>query len=410
MKMQYWLMAALVLAGPALADPTPFAPQAWQKAQVQARHNHKLLMVDFYTTWCAPCQQLDRVTWTDPHVLTWLKAHTISLRLDAEKATGLAARYHVRAYPTIVFLRTDGSEADRLVGFRPPQTFLQEGDSILHGQNSVTRLHTQISNGHQHDPMVRMQLGQALAERGQDAEALKQYLWCFDHGLESPAYAGVRLSYLLAYILELGQSYPPALTALEARRDAAEAHLTADKAMDVAALNEAFKTPERTLRCYDASQDATIRHQLFFEVAPKLLEAHRYQDVVDGGGDLDIQVGNAARMVSQIEEHLGPTAQPELIRSVRQAAVSRCAIFYEALLGVHQPDKAQQLADRLLKMDGGAHTYMALMQHAAQAGEWTTAHRLGDEGWKNVADDEKGVMIDAMQQTFKNEPSPSPSP
>jgi len=48
------------------------------------------------------------------------------------------------------------------------------------------------------DPSARMQFGVALAQKGKDAEALTEFLWCFDHGLEAgPAFTGVRLSFLL---------------------------------------------------------------------------------------------------------------------------------------------------------------------------------------------------------------------
>ena len=52
--------------------------------------------------------------------------------------------------------------------------------------------------------------------RGAHAEALEKYLWFHHHALEhSPALAGVRLSFAISEWVELANTYPPALEALE---------------------------------------------------------------------------------------------------------------------------------------------------------------------------------------------------
>jgi len=73
------------------------------------------------------------------------------------------------------------------------------------------------------NPSARLDEALRLARAGQHAEALAEYLWCFDHGsVEQPEFAATRLSLLLAYLQELGAVYPQAAEALEARRNAAE--------------------------------------------------------------------------------------------------------------------------------------------------------------------------------------------
>jgi hypothetical protein len=72
------------------------------------------------------------------------------------------------------------------------------------------------------DPMNRMNRGRELRKQGKYAEALREYLWCFDEGSRDPAFAGVRISFLVSEIADLSKQFPAAREALLSRRDAAE--------------------------------------------------------------------------------------------------------------------------------------------------------------------------------------------
>ena len=107
------------------------------------------------------------------------------------------------------------------------------------------------------DPSARMQFGVALAQKGKDAEALTEFLWCFDHGLEAgPAFTGVRLSFLLMDIKNLAAHYPPAQQALETRRDERQAKVAAGSTdfqtiQDLVSLNKALGQETKNLAVFD---------------------------------------------------------------------------------------------------------------------------------------------------------------
>ena len=62
---------------------------------------------------------------------------------------------------------------------------------------------------------TRYKNAQELARQGDAAEALKEFLWCFDDGMPRVSgYGGVRTSFLLSSIAKLGEKYPAALVAL----------------------------------------------------------------------------------------------------------------------------------------------------------------------------------------------------
>jgi len=63
--------------------------------------------------------------------------------------------------------------------------------------------------------------------------------------VQVPSYVGVRSSFLLSSIAQLGRNHPPALAALRERRERAEARMMAETkdrtaAMDFASLNKAW--------------------------------------------------------------------------------------------------------------------------------------------------------------------------
>jgi hypothetical protein len=91
-----------------------------------------------------------------------------------------------------------------------------------------------------------------LVNSHQYAEALEKYIWFHEHALDADlSFAGVRLSYAISEWVDLGDVYPPALTALKGVRDAKIESLmngTFDARLfhDVAAINRALGQVERT--------------------------------------------------------------------------------------------------------------------------------------------------------------------
>ena len=175
---------------------SPFSDLSFEAASKEAARANKIVLVDFYTTWCGPCKMLDKTTWTDAAVIKLLEQKTVALRIDAEKEAALSKRYKIEAYPSVLLIKPDGTEIDRLVGYKEPKAFIEDFNAALGGKDSISRAKDKLMTAGTNNPNARMQFGVALAHKGKDAEALMEYLWCFDHGLEaSPSFTGVRVSF-----------------------------------------------------------------------------------------------------------------------------------------------------------------------------------------------------------------------
>ncbi len=89
------------------------------------------VVLDFTADWCVPCLELDRITFTDPEVISALEPYrTIKVDLtdyESPEAEALRKQFDVAGVPTIIFLDETGKEVKeaRIVGFVDAGEFLK---------------------------------------------------------------------------------------------------------------------------------------------------------------------------------------------------------------------------------------------------------------------------------------------
>jgi thioredoxin-related protein len=379
----------------------------------KATQNGKLVMIDFYTTWCRACDKIDRLTWHNKAVSEWLREKTVALKIDAEQERELARRYHVNAFPTLVFLKADGKEMDRLVGFLWPQDFLREASAIASGVDRAQWIHEELKTVGD-DPVKRHQLARKLADLGKHPEALQQLLCCFDHGDElDPSYAGIRLSLLVSDIASLGEDYPPALAALRERREKAQQAVLSGSggfksAEELAALNRALRDDAQTLEVYDRlaqsdlPQKDAMRRAMSLDVFDTLLEARRYRDILSAF-DVDEFVDSRMASYHYMLHHQDETDQRTL-KMERRYAVGECGKLYEVLLGVQKNDEAAKLAERLMVFDPGAGTLTTLITFALHAGDLEPARAFVDRKLEGIPQAHRAIVQAALQSATEELP------
>ena len=72
----------------------------------------KIVLVDFFASWCGPCQKMSKV-------LEQISADRPDLkvvRVDIDDNELLARQFFVRSIPTVVYMK-NGKEFNRIVGF-----------------------------------------------------------------------------------------------------------------------------------------------------------------------------------------------------------------------------------------------------------------------------------------------------
>jgi thioredoxin-related protein len=133
MKM-YSLLAALLLFNAISLVPSP-AAESWQTdynaALAQAGKERKLVLLDFTgSDWCYPCIKLSKDIFSQADFKEFAAKNLVLVEVDfpARKALpdalkaqndGLATKFGVDGFPTLVLIDAAGKEVARHVGYLP---------------------------------------------------------------------------------------------------------------------------------------------------------------------------------------------------------------------------------------------------------------------------------------------------
>lgn len=94
----------------------------------KALQSGKLMMVDFWATWCGPCKMVAPVI--EQLARDYEGKDIIIGKVDVDDETALAQRYGVMSIPTVIFFR-NGKEIERKVGAMPPAAYSTVLDANL---------------------------------------------------------------------------------------------------------------------------------------------------------------------------------------------------------------------------------------------------------------------------------------
>ncbi len=121
-----FLIGSMLMVAPG-AFWRPYSDQLLKESAAQK----KPVIIDFSAAWCAPCRELDEITFRDPEIVKRSKKDFVLVKVDLTRKGDpvyerLLKQYDVRGVPTVVFIDPDGKERRdlRLVDFLPPGPFL----------------------------------------------------------------------------------------------------------------------------------------------------------------------------------------------------------------------------------------------------------------------------------------------
>ena len=98
-----------------------------------AKREDKLVMLDFYASWCAACKELDHQTYADPAVAAKL-ANYVNIKLDftrsSETTEALTEKYQIPGLPVVIFMDAEGTVLKRFTGFVDAEKMLGILDEV----------------------------------------------------------------------------------------------------------------------------------------------------------------------------------------------------------------------------------------------------------------------------------------
>lgn len=85
------------------------------------------VLVDFYATWCGPCQMMAPIL---EKVNTQLKGRLQVVKIDTDKYPQLASQYQIHALPTLVLFK-NAQPVERIEGVLPAEQIIQRLQSLI---------------------------------------------------------------------------------------------------------------------------------------------------------------------------------------------------------------------------------------------------------------------------------------
>ena len=89
--------------------------------------SEKLVIVDFWATWCGPCRMLSPLL---DEVEAEMEDKVEVVKVNVDDADEIAMRYRIMSIPTLLFFK-NGQMVDRTVGAMPKSTLVDKINANL---------------------------------------------------------------------------------------------------------------------------------------------------------------------------------------------------------------------------------------------------------------------------------------
>ncbi|WP_207536358.1 thioredoxin family protein [Desertivirga arenae] len=135
--------------------------QNWEEIKAKAKAEKKYIFIDAFTTWCGPCKQMAKEVFPLKEVGEFYNLNFINVKvqMDSTKTDSEETRrwysaarkigndYQINAYPTYIFLNSDGVLVHRAVGSSPASEFIAKGKDALNSDRQYYGLKRQYEAG-----------------------------------------------------------------------------------------------------------------------------------------------------------------------------------------------------------------------------------------------------------------------
>lgn len=111
-----------------------------EAARSKAKQLDKLILIDFWATWCGPCNKMDRELWNHPEIPKVSK-NFVGLKIDVDYNKSTAMYYNAQSIPKVVLTTFTGEPIWQTVGYSNAESYLSIIRSI---PENVKQLNTVI--------------------------------------------------------------------------------------------------------------------------------------------------------------------------------------------------------------------------------------------------------------------------
>lgn len=112
-----------------------------KKALKKAKAENKQVFIDFTTTWCAPCKQMEEAVFSKEEVGTYYNQYFVCCRIDIDQEKEIARKYGIKSIPTVLYLNPNGKEVKRVLGAMGQARFLHTARVVRGEEASFDKIY-----------------------------------------------------------------------------------------------------------------------------------------------------------------------------------------------------------------------------------------------------------------------------
>ncbi len=111
----------------------------WKKLLKEGKKKDKLIFIDAYASWCGPCKKMAKEIFVLDDVGQIYNEHFVNYQMDMEKGEGIeiAKEYNVKAFPTYLFLNSNGELVHRAIGFMQAEKFIKLAETAMDSKSNL---------------------------------------------------------------------------------------------------------------------------------------------------------------------------------------------------------------------------------------------------------------------------------
>lgn len=123
-----------------------------------AKKNNKPVFIDFYTSWCAPCKVMTNEVFPQQKVGAYFNSRFINCKIQCDDngaGVEVGKKYQVNAYPTLMFLNTNGELIHSVAGGFSAESLIDIANIALDTKKNLRSLLVQWDNGKRDTAFVK---------------------------------------------------------------------------------------------------------------------------------------------------------------------------------------------------------------------------------------------------------------
>jgi len=138
------VMLGLMVSFPLKAQKEAITWYSFEEVIDKVEESPKMILVDVYTDWCGWCKKMDKETFTDKEVISYVNQNFYAVKLNAEDGKRkfdfrgkeyseqeMASAMRVRSYPNFVIMDAAMENITQLPGYREADPFVEALVALL---------------------------------------------------------------------------------------------------------------------------------------------------------------------------------------------------------------------------------------------------------------------------------------